>query len=72
MPQIIEGVTFYNIREIATKLQVTPQTIRKMIKQGKLPAQRYGRPMVISDQQFKDFLITSIKARPTKEPAAAV
>ena len=64
MPLLIEGTTYYNVREIAIKLHVTPQTIRKLIKEAKLPAQRYGRPMVVSENQFKEFLLESIKTRP--------
>lgn len=67
MPLHIEGKTYYNVREIASKLHVTPQTIRKFIKQGKLSAQRYGRPIVISDTQFKEFLLASVKERPAAQ-----
>lgn len=67
MPLNIEGTTYYNVREIASKLHVTPQTIRKFIKQGKLPAQRYGRPIVISEGQFREFLLDAVKNRTAGE-----
>lgn len=56
MPTIIEGIKFYTIPEIAEALQVTPQTIRTYIKQGRLKAQRIGRPILITENNLKDFL----------------
>jgi excisionase family DNA binding protein len=61
MAEQIEGITFYTIRELASKLKVTPQTIRKFIKEGRLSGQRYGRPYLISDIQLRDFLLETIR-----------
>ena len=36
MGTLIEGIKFYNIQETAKALQVTPQTVRAYIKQGKI------------------------------------
>jgi excisionase family DNA binding protein len=52
----IEGIKFYTIPETAEALKVTPQTVRAYIKQGKLKGQRIGRPILITENNLKDFL----------------
>jgi excisionase family DNA binding protein len=56
MSTIIEGIKFYTIPETAQALRVTPQTIRAYIKQGKIKSQRIGRPILITENNLKDFL----------------
>jgi excisionase family DNA binding protein len=56
MGTIIEGIKFYTIPETATALRVTPQTIRAYIKQGKIKSQRIGRPILITENNLKEFL----------------
>ena len=56
MATIIEGIKFYTIPETAQALRVTPQTIRAWIKQGKLKGQRIGRPILITENNLKEFL----------------
>jgi excisionase family DNA binding protein len=59
MATIIEGIKFYTIPETAEALRVTPQTIRKWIKQGKIKSQRIGRPILITENNLKEFLKVS-------------
>jgi len=59
MATVIEGIKFYTIPETAKALQVTPQTIRAWIKQGKLKGQRIGRPILITENNLKEFLKAS-------------
>ena len=54
----IEGIIFYTIPETAKALQVTPQTIRAYIKQGRIKSQRIGRPILITESNLKEFLKT--------------
>lgn len=54
----IEGIKFYTIPETAEALNVTPQTVRAYIKQGKLKGQRIGRPILITENNLKEFLKT--------------
>lgn len=61
MPTTIEGIKFYTIPEVAEVLNVTPQTIRTWIKQGKIKSQRIGRPIYITENNIKEFLKESIK-----------
>lgn len=56
MGTIIEGIKFYTIPETARALRVTPQTIRAYIKQGKIKSQRIGRPILITENNLKEFL----------------
>ena len=59
MSTIIEGIKFYTIPETAEALNVTPQTIRAYIKQGKIKSQRIGRPILITENNLKEFLKVS-------------
>jgi excisionase family DNA binding protein len=52
----IEGIKFYTIPETAQALNVTPQTVRAYIKQGRLKGQRIGRPILITERNLKEFL----------------
>jgi len=56
MSTIIEGIKFYTISETAKALRVTPQTIRAWLKQGKINSQRIGRPILITENNLKEFL----------------
>ena len=56
MPKVIEDIKFYTVREIAELLQVTAQTVRSYIRQGRLEATRIGRPLLITENNLKDFL----------------
>ena len=52
----IEVIKFYTIPDTAEALNVTPQTVRAYIKQGKLKGQRIGRPILITENNLKEFL----------------
>ena len=56
MATVIEGIKFYTIPETAKALNVTPQTVRAYIKQGRLKGQRIGRPILITENNLKEFL----------------
>lgn len=53
---VIENLKFYTVSEIAAALNVTPQTVRLYIKQGRLKSQRIGRPLLISEKQLREFI----------------
>jgi excisionase family DNA binding protein len=52
----IEGIKFFTIQEVAFKLEITAQTIRKYIKQNKLKAQKVGRSFLVSEKSLFEFL----------------
>jgi len=56
MPKVIEDIKFYTVRETAELLQVTAQTVRSYIRKGRLEATRIGRPLLITENNLKDFL----------------
>ena len=56
MPTVIEGIKFYTVPDTAKALQVTPQTVRAWIKQGKIKSQRIGKPILITENNLKEFL----------------
>jgi excisionase family DNA binding protein len=61
MSTTIEGIKFYTIPETAKALRVTPQTVRAYIKQGKLRSQRIGRPILITENNLREFLKASLE-----------
>ena len=56
MPTEIQGIKFYTVQEAAQSLQVTAQTIRAWIKQGKIKSQRIGRPILITENNLREFI----------------
>jgi excisionase family DNA binding protein len=40
--RVADSVEFLNVEEVAAMLRISPQTIRKHIREGKLPAARFG------------------------------
>lgn len=52
----IQNIKFYTVDEVAAMLQITPFTVRIYIKQGKIRAQRIGRPFLIPEQAINEFL----------------
>jgi excisionase family DNA binding protein len=56
MATVIEGIKFYTIPETAEALRVTPQTVRAYIKKGRLKGQKIGRPILITENNLKEFL----------------
>ncbi|MFA5436314.1 MAG: helix-turn-helix domain-containing protein [Candidatus Neomarinimicrobiota bacterium] len=54
----IENIKFFTVQETAGLLRVTPQTVRAYIKQGKLKGKRIGRPILISEDNIREFLTT--------------
>jgi excisionase family DNA binding protein len=60
MPTEIQGIKFYTIIETASALNVTPQTIRAWIKQGRIKSQRIGRPILFTEENIREFLAPSL------------
>jgi excisionase family DNA binding protein len=55
MPTTIENIKFYTVTETAGLLNITPQTVRAYIKQGKLRGKRIGRPILITEKALREF-----------------
>lgn len=52
----IGGVKLYTIPEVAGLLQINSLTVRRYIKAGRLRAQRIGRPLIITEDDLRQFL----------------
>jgi len=55
MPTKIKDITFYSALELSQKLNVTPVTIWKYLKQGKLRGQKVMGKWFISDDDLMEF-----------------
>ena len=55
MSTTIEGIKFYTIPEVAEALDVTPQTVRSYVKQGRMTAQRIGKSFYITERNLREF-----------------
>lgn len=53
---VIDDLKAYTVQEAAELLNVTAQTVRHLIKDGKLPAQKVGRPYMITETALKDYI----------------
>jgi excisionase family DNA binding protein len=60
----IANINFLTVQETAKALGVTPQTVRTYIKQGRLKANRIGRPLLIMEESLKDFVLDNKEALP--------
>lgn len=47
---------YYTVSEIAEKLKLEVTTIRKYIREGKLPAYKFGREFRVGEQELNEFL----------------
>lgn len=46
----------YDLKEVVKLLGLNIQTIRKLIKEGKLKASKVGTHYIVTDEAIKDFL----------------
>lgn len=60
MPKVIQGIKFYDVKEAAEALDITPQTVRAYIKTGKLQATRIGRPFLIAEKSLKNIISPAV------------
>ena len=55
----------YSVREVATKLGVHPETVRRLIHDGRLDAVRIGRVLRIHASELDGFLARQ-RVKPTR------
>jgi len=63
----ILGVKFYSVAEVAETLAVTAQTVRKYIKEERLPAQKIGRGYYVAEPKLKSFLGIEVDPEEVKQ-----
>jgi len=52
----VNGIKAYTVQEVSQALKVSPNTVRKYIKEKRLKAIRVGVPYYITEQEIKKFL----------------
>lgn len=52
----IEGIKFYTVLELSKKLHITPDTVRKYIKENRIKATKVGLNFLISHKELMRFL----------------
>jgi len=55
MPTKIRDITLYSVSEVSQKLEVTPFTVWKYLKQGKLRGQKKMGKWFISEEDLIEF-----------------
>jgi hypothetical protein len=66
----VNGITLYTVDEVAEQLNINRLTVLKYIKQGRLYAQRIGRPYMITEQDLRQFLTGIISENIRTVPVA--
>jgi len=56
MPVEIMGVTLYNLKEVAEKLNVSYLTAKTYHKKGRIKGQRIGRSILITEDELQRFV----------------
>ena len=47
----------YDVYEISKAFDITPQSVRKYLKGGKIKAKKFGTKWYITEEAMKDFLM---------------
>ena len=66
MPTKIKDITLYSVTELSQKLNVTPVTIWKYLKQGRLKGQKTMGKWFISGEELIDFFNDSNQKKSCK------
>ncbi len=56
MPQHINGIVVFATDEAAERLRRKPRTIQRWIREGKLPATKYGNEYLITEADLESFV----------------
>ena len=56
MPKQIGNITFYSVIELSNSLEITPLTLRKYIKEGKLQGRKVGGKYLVTEESLNIFL----------------
>lgn len=57
----LETTTAYSIEEVAERLNVTPETVRRNIRQGNIKAKKVCRRWYITEQALTDYVTGEAK-----------
>jgi len=60
-----ESLRLHSVREVADRIGVHPETIRRLIHDGRLPAVRVGRTLCVDETSFAELVAHQrLKPRP--------
>lgn len=65
MPSAADDKGLYTVREVANRLGVHPETVRRLIHDGRLDAVRVGRVLRVESDSLQSFLLNQ-RIKPTK------
>ena len=53
----IGGIKFYDVQEIAKIFDMTPQSIRKFFKEGRIKARKFGTRWYVTEEAMREYLL---------------
>ncbi len=56
LPKQLGEITYYTLQELSEELDVTLQTLRKYIRQGKLRGQKVANQWYVTEEALRNFL----------------
>ena len=65
VPVDIDDKALYTVRDVASRLGVHPETVRRLIHDGRLDAVRVGRVLRVEFDSLQGFLLKQ-RVKPTK------
>ena len=54
-------IKVYTVPELVKLLQLTPQSVRKYLKDGRIKAQKVGTKWLVSEEAIREFLMGESK-----------
>ena len=53
----IGDIKFYDVQEIAKIFDMTPQSIRKFFKEGRIKARKFGTRWYVTEEAMREYLL---------------
>jgi len=50
-------IKFYDVQEIAKIFDMTPQSIRKFFREGRIKARKFGTRWYVTEEAMREFLL---------------
>jgi excisionase family DNA binding protein len=61
----VDDASLYSVRDVASRLGVHPETVRRLIHDGRLDAVRVGRVLRVDSTSLRGFLVNQ-RVKPSK------
>lgn len=49
-------IRVYTVQELANLLRLTPQTVRRFLKEGRIPARKVGGKWLVTEEALRAYL----------------